>query len=109
MKKDCKRKPFNEKCYNCGKTGHRISECKKIKKLNEKAEKAVDETGDIFLCTIINKMVQKEEVKKKVSFTDDIKIKNLHAEFSTSQEVGVVYTINGETISYSQRTYGLVI
>ena len=40
---------------------------------------------------------KQKEIKKKVSFTNDVKIKTLHADIlPTSQETGMMCTINGE-------------
>ena len=59
----------------------------------------MDEMDDLILCTIMNeKNVDKDEVKKRVSFTDNAKIKTPHADLlPITQGTGKKCRINGET------------
>ena len=54
---------FQGKCYYCGKTGHRKSECRKKKK--DEAEGA-DDSGDIMLCTLEDKTKMNEDLALRV-------------------------------------------
>ena len=57
----------------------------------------MDEMDDLVIFTIINEMMQKEEIKRKVSFRDDVKIKTTHSVLlPIAQEVGMMCIINGE-------------
>ena len=88
------KKYFDGTCYHCGKKGHRIFDCYKWKnkeKLNQKAEKAVEEMYNLVLYIIIDEYVTKEKEIKKVSFANDTK-------FKKPMEAGVTCRFDGKTL-----------
>ena len=98
---DHRSKKFDRVCYHCSRNGHMSQTAKKEKLFIRKSmrkEKAIDENkGDLVLC-LLTMEIKKENVKKNVQFTEDVK---------KPMEAGMMCTINGDTFFCSQRTYGL--
>ena len=72
-------------------------------KENKKAKKAVDEEDHFGLFTIITINEKLVHEKRKVSFSDDIKFKTLHADLSPSmQEANMMCTTDVKSF-YTQK------
>ena len=71
MRRDCRERKYNNE------------------KKNEKAEKAIDEDKDNVVLCLLTMEIKKEDVKKKVWFTEDVK---------KPMEAGKICTINRDTL-----------